>query len=147
LTIRDATEAALAAVLAMRAAGYTPAQVRRFMPLLMRIAHVDSRHQPRFRQRLLDEVPDMRDFIDDMVDEAAAKAAAEATAKAELKVVLDMVTKGRASVAGARAEIAELVAEGTVTQAQAAEALKKLPRRTARRASAAAPKRKIRRTH
>ncbi len=51
---------------------------------------------------------------------------AETEAKGELKAILHMVAKGRATIDGARAEIEELLAAGTITRAQADEALAKL---------------------
>ena len=80
----------------------------------------------------------MRSFIDDRMDQAKAEG--------KLAGILLMVANGLATAAAARTGIANLVAAGTITQAQADAAVAKLPKkRAARRTSTAMPKKQKRR--
>ena len=126
LAFRDAIDAGVRAVEAMRAAGYTPAQIHRFLPLVLRLARIQDVDQPRFQHRLLEEVPEMRTFIDEIADESLAKGKAAGFAEGELAVILHLVTKGRLPLDAARGEIADLVAACTITREQADAALAKL---------------------
>jgi hypothetical protein len=133
----ESTRAAVDADKAMLDAGFTGQEILLYLPLVIRLAKMSVEDQPHFKQLLSTEVPAMRTFIDDERDLAIAHA--------ELNLLLDMVTKGRATAAAARAQIKELLAGGTVTKDQADEALAKLPKRTARQAVIAPKKRQKRR--
>ncbi len=137
LTGEDSPEVAVATVQAMINAGYAFTEIMRLLPLIARFAKMTDEEQPRFRQLIHDEVPQMRTFIDDDRDQAKAEG--------QIAGILLMVTNGLATAAAARTGIANLVAAGTVTQAQADEALAKLPKRSARRTSTATPKKQKRR--
>jgi hypothetical protein len=122
----DAPRAAKEAVLAMLDAGFTGAEIILFLPLVAKFAKMTPEDQPRFRQLLQAEVPQMRTFIDDMLDEATAKAAAKGEAKGKLDAIMGLVADHLLPVDVARAQVEKLVAAGTITREQADAALLKL---------------------
>jgi hypothetical protein len=122
LTEAEAAQSVVVAMRAMLAAGYTREQVHRFLPLVQNLARMTADDIPRIRQIMSAEVPAMRTFLDEIAEESEAKG----VAKGALNLILSSVAKGRLSHESARADIADLVADGTVSQAQADEALARL---------------------
>jgi hypothetical protein len=116
LAYRNAVDAAVNALVAFDAAPGSLDDLRRFLPLIETLAKLQPDDAPEYRRRLKQE-PRMS-IVETWV--------AEAEAKGELTAILHMVAKGRATVDAARAEIADLVAAGTITRAQADAALAKL---------------------
>lgn len=125
LTGADSPETAVATIRAMIDAGFTFADIVLFLPLVAKFARMTDEDQPRFRQLIQTEVPQMRTFINDLIDEAR-NAEAKGKAEGELTAILHMVAKGRATIDAARAEIEELVTAGTISRVQADAALAKL---------------------
>ncbi len=128
-------ESALRAGAAFAKAPGTIDDFKRLLPFIEDLAKLTPKDKAEYRRRLTQE-PDMS-IIEEWL--------AETKAEGELAVVVDLVAKGRLSIAAARAEIAELVAGGTVTLAQAKRALAKLPKRAARRPGATPPKKRQKR--
>jgi hypothetical protein len=65
-------------------------------------------------------------IIEEWISETEAKGKAAGFAEGELAAILHLVAKGRLTVDAACAEIADLVAAGTITRVQADAALAKL---------------------
>ena len=93
---------------------------RLLLPLIEELAMLGPEDVAEYRRRLIQE-PGMS-----IIEEWIAETKAEGKTEGALATILHMVAKGRATIDGARAEIADLVAAGTVTRAQADEALAKL---------------------
>lgn len=117
LAIRDAVEAAMAVLMAMQAAPGPLDDLRRFLPLALKLAKTSDSDEPRFRRRLREE-PTMGNVLDEMVNDVKTEA--------KLAEIRRLVTKGRLSVDAARAEIEELIATKAIPEAIGREALVQL---------------------
>jgi len=89
---------------------------KRLLPFIEDLAKLTPADKAEYKRQLTKE-PGMS-IIEEWI--------AETKAEGELTAILHMVSKGRATVDAARAEIADLVAAGTITRAQADAALSKL---------------------
>lgn len=111
LTIQqDAVEATIAVMLAMQQAPGPLDDLRRFLPLAMKLARMKDSDEPRFRHRMREE-PTMGNMLDDI------------QAEGKIAEIRRLVSKGRLSVDAARAEIEELIALHAIPEALGREAL------------------------
>ena len=126
LAIRDAVDATLAAMLAMRRSPGPFDDLPRFLPLLQKLARMRDSDEPRFRRAIREE-PTMGNVLEEIINEAKAlgEARGKAEGKAEGKIaeIRHLVSKGRLSVDAARAEIEDLIATQAVPEALGREAL------------------------
>jgi len=130
LAITDAVEGALAVLLAMQRAPGPLDDLRRFLPLALKLARMRDSDESRFRQRLREE-PTMGNILDEITAEAAAKGEAkgmargkaEGEARGKVLEIRRLVTKGRLTVDTARAEIEDLIATKAIPEAIGREAL------------------------
>jgi hypothetical protein len=124
LAVQDAVEAAVAVMLAMQAAPGPLDDLRRFLPLALKLARMTDSDEPRFRHRMREE-PTMGNMLDDIKIEGEARGEAKA-AHAVVAAIRRLVAKGVMPVDAARAEIEELIASQAIPEAIGREALGEL---------------------
>jgi hypothetical protein len=125
LTNRDRIAAAVEMVTALEIVA-TPDELRFYLPLGLEFARIRREDIVLVRTRFKERSPMANTVLDEWLTDAKAEGEAAGIAKGKLDAILHMVAKGRATVAGARDEIEELVAAGTITREQADAALSKL---------------------
>jgi hypothetical protein len=113
------TSAVRASVAFAKAPG-TIDDLKRLLPFIEDLAKLTPADKVEYKRRLIQE-PTMS-----IIEEWIAETKAEGVAQGKLDAILHMVSKGRATIDGARAEIADLVAAGTITREQAEAAVAKL---------------------
>jgi hypothetical protein len=131
--MQDAVESAVAAVQAMAAAPGPLDDLRRFLPLALKLARMTDDDEPRFRRRMREE-PTMGNLFQDIYTEgeASGEARGEARGRAygeavgKIALVRDLVAKGHLSIDAARSEIQELLATRAIPEDLAREALRSL---------------------
>jgi hypothetical protein len=121
LAIANAMDAALASVQALVASPGPLDDIRRFLPLALRLAKLSDDDEPRFRRRMRED-PTMGNLLDDIKTEGRAEGRAEG-ARATVAAIRRLVTKGVMPVDAARAEIEELIASQAIPEAIGREAL------------------------
>jgi hypothetical protein len=121
LTIQDAVEAAVAAISAMVHAPGPVDDVRRFLPLAVKLAKMKEADEPRLRHRMTEE-PDMNN----MLDEIKVASRAEGKAEGKVETLRDLVAKGLVTVDVARAEIQHMVSQGVISGQMGREAIQLL---------------------
>lgn len=121
LAIQDRVEAALAMVRAMQAAPGPLDDLRRFLPLALKLAKMTDADELRFRRRMREE-PNMGNLLDDIKTEGRAEGEAKA-AHAVVAAIRRLVSKGVMPIDAARAEIEELIATQAIPEAIGREAL------------------------
>lgn len=136
LACADAVEAVLEALLALRAAGVGVDDLRRFVPLAMRLARLPPERIQDLQRRLHEE-PAMINVLDELWNEAQTKGMQQGlqqglqqgrmeSARATLASIQRLVARGVVSVPVARAEIEELIAAGAVPEDLGRDALQRL---------------------
>ena len=121
LAVHDAVEAVVAAMAAMKRAPGPVDDLRRFLPLAMKLARMQEADEPRFRHRLREE-PDMGNVLDEIMVEGVAKGRAEGA----IQAIRDLVTGGILPVNAARAEIEKLIAQGVIPELMGREVITRL---------------------
>jgi hypothetical protein len=124
LSIRDRVTAAVEMGSALETVS-SPDEFRFYLPLGLEFARIRVTDIVVLRAHFQERSPMAINVIDEWLAEAEVKAEAKGRAEGKIEVILRMVAKG-APVAVARAQIEELVAEGTISRAQADAALAKL---------------------
>jgi hypothetical protein len=122
LAIRNAVDAGVAVMVAMQAAPGPLDDLRRFLPLALKLAKMTDDDEPEFRRRMREE-PTMGNMLDELVNEAKAEGKAEGEARGKIAEIRRLVSKGRLNVDSARAEIEELIATQAIPEAIGREAL------------------------
>lgn len=118
---QDAVEAVVAVMLAMQRAPGPLDDMRRFLPLALKLARMPDSDEPRFRQRMREETT-MGNMLDDIKAEGIAEGEARA-ARATIDTLRRLVARGVMPVDAARAEIEELIATHAIPEAIGREAL------------------------
>jgi hypothetical protein len=126
----DAVDTAVTVMLAMQRAPGPVDDLRRFLPLVQKLARMLDSDEPRFRRRMREE-PTMGNMLDDIKSEGVAlgeaKGEAKGVAKGEalgkISEIRRLVSKGRLTVDAARSEIEELIAAQVIPEALGREAL------------------------
>jgi hypothetical protein len=121
LTIQDAVEAAVAAISAMVHAPGPVDDVRRFLPLAVKLARMKEADEPRLRHRMTEE-PDMNN----MLDEIKVASRAEGKAEGKVETLRDLVARGLVTVDVARADIQHMVSQGVISGQMGREAIQLL---------------------
>ncbi len=104
----------------------TPDDLRFYLPLGLEFARIRREDIILLRTRFKERSPMANTVLDEWLIDAKAEGEAAGFAKGELAAILHLVSKGRLAVDAARAEIADLLAAGTITRDQADAALAKL---------------------
>ena len=129
LAIQDAVEATVAALSAMAHIPGPIDDIRRFLPLAMKLAKLQETDEPRFRHRMTEE-PDMGNMLDEIKvagrAEGIAQGIAQGVAQGAVKTLRDLVAKGLVTVDNARAEIQNLVDQGIISEQMGREAIQLL---------------------
>ena len=129
LAIRDALEAAVAAVSTMARLPGPLDDVYRFLPLALKLAKLTSDEERRFRARMQQE-PHMFTLFDEIkaegVADGLAKGKAEGKAEGVIATLRDLVAAGTLSIDTARAEIRRLIDQGVLPENMGAEAIQRL---------------------
>jgi hypothetical protein len=122
----DAVDTAVTVMLAMQRAPGPVDDLRRFLPLVQKLARMLDSDEPRFRRRMREE-PTMGNMLDDIKSEGKAEGVALGEAKGEalgkISEIRRLVSKGRLTVDAARSEIEELIAAQVIPEAMGREAL------------------------
>jgi hypothetical protein len=137
LAIQDAVEAAVAAVSAMARAPGPVDDIRRFLPLAVKLAKMKEEDEPRFRRRLTEE-PDMVNVLDEYcekwlaqgvaqgVAEGVAQGVAQGVTQGVVDTLRDLVANGTLSIDLARQEIERLISKGVISETVGREAIQRL---------------------
>jgi hypothetical protein len=111
---QDAVEAVVEVLRAMQASPGPLDDLRRFLPLAMKLARMRDSDEPLFRRRVREE-PTMGNLLDEIKTEGEARG--------KVAEIRRLVAKGRLTVDAARAEIEELIAVQAIPEAIGREAL------------------------
>jgi len=118
---QDAVEAAMAVLASMLAAPGPIDDLRRFLPLALKLVKMSDADEARFRRRLREE-PTMGNIL----DEIKAEGEARGEARGLIRTLRHQVAKGILTVDQAKAEIREMVAMGEIPAETGETALKQL---------------------
>ena len=118
---QDAVEAAMAVLASMLAAPGPIDDLRRFLPLALKLVKMSDADEARFRRRLREE-PTMGNIL----DEIKAEGEARGEARGLIRTLRHQVAKGILTVDQAKTEIREMVAMGEIPAETGETALKQL---------------------
>lgn len=107
----------VAVMLAMQAAPGPLDDLRRFLPLALKLARMPDSDEPRFRRRMREE-PTMGNMLDDIK--------ADGRAEGKIAEIRRLVAKGRLTVDAARSEIREMIEANEIPAQIGQEALGQL---------------------
>jgi hypothetical protein len=121
LAIQDTVEAAVAAVSAMARTPGPLDDIRRFLPLAVKLARMPESDEPHFRRRLTEE-PDMVNVLDEYHD----KWIAQGVAQGIVDTLRGLVANGVLTIDLARQEIERLISKGVISEAVGREAIQRI---------------------
>lgn len=121
----DAVAAAVAAVVALARMPGSADDLRRFLPLAVKLARIRDSELPRFYAQLRED-PVMVTIFDEVQARGESRGESRGKTEGAVATLRDLVAQGILSVDAARAEIRRLVANGVIPEPAGTEAINRL---------------------